>query len=100
MFEESVASPTTRPPDLLARLTGPVVGLGITVALTVVICLDAVNLAHGGVNRMRPTSRGYMFSVATYAAAEVLGVRGTLAIGGVLAAIQIVLIARAIREPK
>lgn len=100
MFEESVGSPTTRPADLLARLTGPVVGLVLTVALTAVVCLDAANLAHGGINRIRPTSRAYMLSVATYAAAKVLGVRGALAIGGVLAAIQTVLIARAIREPK
>ena len=100
MFEESVGSPTTRSPDLLARLTGPAVGLVLTVALTAMTCLAAVDLAHGGSVRLRPYRRGYMLNVATYAAARVLGLPGALAIGGVLAAIQIVLIARAIREPR
>lgn len=99
MFEESVGSPNTRPPDLLARLTVPVLGLILAVALTITTYSDAVMLASGAT--LGPIrGRNVLLKGLMRECASALGVRGTIIAGAVAIAIQIVLIGRAIREPK
>jgi len=99
MFEESVGSPNTRPPDLLARLTIPVLGLLLALVLTIITYSDAAVLAAGGtVGPIR--GRNILVKALTRECASILGVRGTIAAGAIAVAIQIVLIGRAIRQPK
>lgn len=98
MQDESTAAPRTRPPDLLDRVTRPVVGLGVVVFLGVLTFNAATSLESGGT---LPTlrGRGLFFVAITNSLARILGVRGTVAIGAIAVAAQLILIGRAFREP-
>jgi hypothetical protein len=87
-----------RPPDTLDRLSGPFIGLGIVVLLTVMTYRAALSSSLGG---PMPDPRGgsHVLQMICYAFARILGPRGTLIVGSLAAATQVVAIARAFRTP-
>jgi hypothetical protein len=89
---------TTRPPDWLQRVQSPLIGLVIVVFLATLTYQAAVRFPRGPMPET--TGRGAIVQAICNAFARVLGLRGTLVVGALAIATQLVLIGRAFRTPR